>query len=462
MTKPEPPPAAAPRVAFVSLGCAKNLVDTEVMLGRLDRAGAVLVRDPGEADVVVVNTCGFIEAAREESVRAILEAAELKAAGRIRRLVVAGCLVQRYPGEMRESLPEVDAWIGLDELSSVADRVAPAPPRPGAAATAVSGGGPLAPSTYLYDHRTPRRLATPPWTAFVKVAEGCDHACAFCAIPSIRGRFRSRPVADVVAEASRLAATGVREINLVSQDTSGYGRDLGGGRLLPELLEALDGVPGLRWVRALYLHPGAVDRRLVETMARLPRVVPYVDVPLQHAHPATLRRMGRGGSAASHLALLERVRGAMPSVAIRTTFLVGFPGETEAEFEALLGFVEAARLDQVGVFSYSHEEGTRAFEAADDVPVERKEERRARLMEAQQRIALRALESRVGRVVEVLVEGAHPETDRLLVGRTALQAPDVDGQVLLNDGAAPPGAFARVEITGTAGYDLVGRILDAS
>ena len=460
MTKPAPPPAASVRVAFLSLGCAKNLVDTEVMLGHLDRAGAVLVREPAGADVVVVNTCGFIEAAREESVRTILEAAELKASGAIRRLVVAGCLVQRYAAELRESLPEVDAWIGLDELSSVPARVGIGPgPRETAAPAA---GGPPAPSSYLLDHETPRRLATPPWTAFVKVAEGCDHVCAFCAIPAIRGRFRSRPVADVVAEVSRLAAGGVREIHLVSQDTSRYGRDLAGERLLAPLLEALDGVEALRWIRVLYLHPSAVGEDLLDAMARLPRVVPYLDVPLQHAHPATLRRMGRGGSAETHLALLARARRAIPGAAIRTAFLVGFPGETETEFEELLRFVEAAGIDHAGVFAYSHEEGTPAFSAADDVPVEVKEERRARLLEAQQRIAFRALERQVGRRVEVLVEGAHPETEHLLVGRTALQAPDVDGQVLLNDGAARPGEFARVEITGTAGYDLVGRILGAS
>jgi ribosomal protein S12 methylthiotransferase len=459
VTRIPPPPAKRVRVGFLSLGCAKNLVDTEVMLGHLDRAGAALVQDPEEADVLVVNTCGFIEAAREESIRTILETAELKASGRLKRLVVAGCLVQRYPNEMRANLPEVDAWIGLDELASVVSEVGLEAGERDAAASPGPGVARPGPSAWIYDHATPRRLSTPPWTAFVKVAEGCDHACAFCAIPSFRGRFRSRSVEDIATEASRLAGSGVREINLISQDTSDYGRDLGLRDGLVRLLEALDGIPDLRWIRAHYLYPNSVSPALVEAMARLARVVKYVDLPLQHSHRDVLGRMRRGGSAASHLALLSRFRDAMPEVALRTTMIVGFPGETEGEFSDLLRFVEEARFDHLGVFSYSHEEGTHAFSLSDDVPEEIKEERRERLMEAQQRVAFGRLERHVGRTVEVLVEGAHPETEHLLVGRTSGQASDVDGQVILNDGWASPGTFARVEITGRAGYDLVGRIL---
>jgi ribosomal protein S12 methylthiotransferase len=455
--KPPVPAGEAPiRVGFVSLGCAKNLVDTEVMLGHLDRAGAAFVRDPAEADVLVVNTCGFIEAAREESIRAILEAAGHKTTGRLKRLVVAGCLVQRYPGEMQANLPEVDEWIGLDELPRVVEAVALA--RRGAHAPP----GAVAVSTYLYDHSTPRRLATPPWTAFVKIAEGCDHTCSFCAIPSFRGKFRSRPVEDVFMEAVALARSGVREISLISQDTSDYGRDLGIRDGLVPLLERLDAVPDLRWIRVHYLYPNSVTDRLVEAMARLPKVVEYVDLPLQHAHPAMLRRMRRGGSAEGHLSLLSRFRAAMPQVALRTTFIVGFPGETEEEFRSLLDFVAEARFDHLGVFEYSHEDGTSAFGLEDDVPPEVKEDRRERLMALQQGIVFGRNEGRLGEEVELLVEGAHGETEHLLVGRTRGQALDVDGQVLVNDGVAPAGSFATVEITDTAGYDLVGRIVGAA
>jgi ribosomal protein S12 methylthiotransferase len=332
------------------------------------------------------------------------------------------------------------------------------------------------PSRYLYTSRTPRRRATPAWTAFVKIAEGCDHTCSFCAIPSFRGAFRSRPIDDVVAEAEALARGGVREINLIAQDSSHYGRDRGLHEGLPDLLDRLDRVEPLRWIRVHYLYPNTVTDRLIETMASRPRIAPYVDMPLQHAHPATLRRMRRGGSAASHLALLERFRRSMPEAALRSTFIVGFPGETEDEFSALLEFVAAARFDHLGVFTYSHEASTAAQALADDVPEEIKEDRRERLMELQQSIAFDAVRDRVGSTSEVLVEGAHPDSDDLLVGRMATQAPDVDGQVLINDGFvldaeagdvrlaahARPGSFARVEFTDTAGYDLVGRILGAA
>ena len=443
------------RVGVVSLGCSKNLVDTEVMLGHLDADGATFVTEPGEADVLLVNTCAFIGEAREESVRAILDAAELKRTGKLKRLVVAGCMVQRYRDELRESLPEVDAFLGLDELHQVTTAVrsdlplftAKAPPA----------------ATYLYGAETPRRLSTPPWSAYVKIAEGCDHTCAFCAIPAFRGTFRSRTPDSVAAEAQRLAGAGVREINLIAQDSSHYGRDRGDREGLPGLLRRLDAVPELRWIRVHYLYPNTVTPELIDTMAALPRVVDYVDLPLQHAHPAVLSRMRRGGSAESHLRLLTRFRAAMPGGAMRTTLIVGFPGESEAEFEGLLRFVQEARFDHLGVFAYSHEEGTGAHTLADDVPDALKQERRARLLTAQQEIVAERLAARVGDTAEVLVEGAHPETEHLLVGRLSTQAPDVDGAVLLNDGPPlPPGTFARVELTEVAGYDLVGRILHAS
>lgn len=462
------------KVGMVSLGCAKNLVDSEVMLGHLDRAGCEFVQDPAEAELIVVNTCAFIEPAREESVRTILEAARLKETGRLRRLIVAGCMVQRYPEELRRELPEVDAFVGLDELERIVecgeltatvrsdlpllraqDGIEATGPGAAVAPTAVAA---WSPATYLYDDRTPRRLATPPWTAYLKIAEGCDHTCAFCAIPAFRGRFRSRQPDSVVREATSLAAAGVRELNLIAQDSSHYGRDLGLGDGLPRLLERLDAVPGLHWIRLHYLYPNTVTEDLIDTMARLPRVVPYVDIPLQHSHPAVLARMRRGGSAESHLRLLRRFREAMPDAALRSTLIVGFPGEIEEEFEHLLEFVGAAELDHLGVFSYSHEERTFAVELRDDVDGSIKQQRLERLMQHQQRLTFDRLQRWVGRRAEVLVEGAHPETEHLLVGRLAGQAQDVDGQVLINDGFADPGSFVSVELTGTAGYDLVGRV----
>jgi ribosomal protein S12 methylthiotransferase len=481
------------KVGVISLGCSKNLVDTEVMLGHLDGAGCEFVQEPAQADVLVINTCGFIEAAREESVRAILDAARLKKSGAVKRVVVAGCMVQRYRDElMRELASDVDAFVGLDELASI---VGAAGIGSGSAAvrsdvpllrvdssqlTAKSEGAlraeVISPSKFLYTARTPRRLATPPWTAFVKIAEGCDHTCSFCAIPAFRGSFRSRPAEDIVAEAESLAGRGVREINLIAQDSSHYGRDRGDGAGLAGLLGRLDAVDGLRWIRVHYLYPNTVTDELIEAMARATRVVKYVDMPLQHAHRDTLRRMRRGGSTESHLALLDRFRAAMPGCAMRSTFIVGFPGETEEEFAELLRFVEAARFEHLGVFTYSHEDSTSAFAENDDVPEPLKRERRDRLMELQQRVAFDGALRRVGSTEEVLVEGAHADTDGLLGRRMATQAPDVDGSVLINDGFvqdeaagdprlvahARPGSFARVEITETAGYDLVGRIVGAA
>ena len=460
------------KVGVISLGCSKNLVDTEVMLGHLDRAGCEFVQDAAEADVLIVNTCGFIDAAREESIQTILDAARLKTTGRLKRLVVAGCMVQRYRDELtRELEGDVDAFVGLDELDAIVEATQAARPVPVAARSdlPILGQPARQPpqaegrlSRYLYDATTPRKLATPPWTAFVKIAEGCDHTCAFCAIPSFRGAFRSRPTDDVVAEAEALARRGVKEINLIAQDSSHFGRDRGDAAGLAGLLKRLDGVTDLRWLRVHYLYPNTVTDRLIETMARCARVVKYVDMPLQHADPGMLKRMRRGGSSESHLELLGRFRAAMPDAAMRSTFIVGFPGETEREFETLLTFVREARFDHLGVFTYSHEDGTSATAVADDVPEELKTERRERLMTVQQGIAFEKNRTRLGTIVEVLVEGAHPETEHLLVGRASTQAPDVDGQVLLNDGHADPGTFARVLLTETAGYDLVGGILGAA
>jgi len=446
------------KLGLISLGCAKNLVDSEVMLGHLAGEGWEFVRDPAEADVVLVNTCSFIGPAREESIQTILEAAELKKRGKLKRLVVAGCMVQRYRDELAEQLPEVDAFIGLDELHRVTEVADPAPASD--ALPVVGGGTGWHASRYLYDDAAPRKLATPDWTAYLKIAEGCDHTCSFCAIPGFRGSFRSRDPESVVREATELAARGVREINLIAQDSSHYGRDIGMRDGLAQLLGNLDAVEALRWIRVHYLYPNTVTDSLIEAMAKAERVLDYVDIPLQHGHPEMLKRMRRGGSADSHLALLDRFRAAMPHVVLRSTFIVGFPGETEEEFDALCDFVRRVRFDHLGVFSYSHEEGTSAHALDDDVPEQLKQERLDRLMTLQQEIAFENNRARIGRRVEVLVEGAHPETEHLLVGRTRGQAPDVDGQVLINDGSAVPGEFVSVELTAMAGYDLVGAIVD--
>ncbi len=446
----------AVRVGIISLGCAKNLVDTEIMLGHLDRHGCEYVLEPGEADVIVINTCGFIGPAREESIETILETAELKKTGRLRRLVVAGCMVQRYREQLQANLPEVDAFIGLDELPKVIESTGLGSP------TESETPIPTGPSRSLYDHLAPRHLATPSWTAYLKIAEGCDHTCSFCAIPSFRGAFRSRTEDDLVAEAERLAQAGVRELNLIAQDTSHYGRDRGETDGLPRLLRALNDVEQLHWIRVHYLYPNTVTGGLIDAMAELPKVVDYVDMPLQHADAAVLSRMLRGGSAESHLKLLQRFRNRMADPAMRTTLIVGFPGETDAEFDHLMDFVREVRFDHVGVFTYSHEEDTSAHRLKDDVPQDLMDERRAAVMELQAGIVNDRNRDRVGRTVEVLVEGEHPETEFLLTGRTAGQSQDVDGQVLINDGMGEPGSFVQVELTDAAGYDLVGRIVSGT
>jgi len=454
-------PGNRTRVGVVSLGCAKNLVDTEVMLGHLDKAGCRFVEDAAEAELIVVNTCSFIGPAREESIRTILEAAELKTSGNLKRLVVAGCMVQRYAGELRESLPEVDAFVGLDELDRIAERggLADAPEAAVPDSALLQIGEP---ARFLYDDRTPRHRATPSWSAFLKIAEGCDHTCSFCAIPAFRGAFRSRQPDSVVREAAKMASQGVAEINLIAQDSSHYGRDLEMREGLSELLKRLDSVEGLRWIRLHYLYPNTVTDTLIETMARLPRVVNYVDIPLQHAHPETLRRMRRGGDAERHLELLARFRRGMPDASLRSTFIVGFPGESDEEFAALLAFVREVRFDHLGVFRYSHEEQTTAHDLDDDVPETIKQQRHDELMAVQQQIVFERNASWIGREVEALIEGPHPETEHLLVARHCGQAAEVDGQILIQDGFAPPGSFVDVELTETAGYDLVGRILDGA
>ena len=463
------------RVGFVSLGCPKNLVDSEVMMGRLAGEGFQLTARPDEADVLVVNTCSFIDSARQESVETILEMAEHKRNGACKRLVVAGCLVQRYAGELAAELPEVDAFIGLDELDRIVDAVrgqvqreswrAGAVSLPEASRPEAARGAdalPLLPSgrsRYLYDAATPRRLAGPAWSSYLKISEGCDNPCTFCAIPSFRGRYRSRPLDDIAREAGRLAAAGVRELNLIAQDSTFYGRDLGFDDGPARLLRTLDAVDGLRWIRLFYLYPNRVTPSLLEALAGCARVVKYVDIPLQSGSRSVLARMKRGGGRSELLGLLARMRSAVPGLAIRTTFIVGFPGETETEFQETLRFLHEAEFDHAGAFAYSHEEGTEAFALADDVPAEVKQERQERLLEAQEAISLRRNREKVGGVFDALCEGVHPETEHLLAGRLSTQAPDIDGSVLISDGQAVPGEFVSVRILEAHPFDLVAEIV---
>lgn len=435
------------RVAMVQLGCPKNLVDGEWMLGQAREAGHEVTSDP-DAEVVIVNTCGFIDAAKEESVNAILEVAERKRAGAVKRLIVAGCLVQRYKDDLRKSIPEIDGFIPLSSAGAVAELLA----HPDLAV-------PVKEDVALYDGLSPRILSTPPFMAYVKIAEGCDNPCSFCPIPTFRGRLHSRPMDDLVGEVRGLSARGVKEVLLVAQDSTDYGNDLGLKDGLAKLLHRLQAETEVPWIRLLYAYPNHLGESVLEAMGSCSRVVPYLDLPLQHAHPDILRSMRRGGSGEAYLRLLEKARSLVSGLAVRSTFIVGYPGEKREHFEELLDFIEAARLDHVGAFTYSREEGTAAHALGDPVDRRTKVRRQERLLETQQAISWEKNRARVGQTLEVLVEGVSDETEHLLQGRLATQAPDIDGAVLINDGFAAPGTFARVKVTEAHPYDLVGEIL---
>jgi len=438
------------RVGMISLGCAKNLVDGEVMLGHLQRAGVWITADGSAADVVVVNTCGFIDDAKRESIEAILEVAEGKRKGRVRRLVVAGCMAQAYARELAAEIPEIDVFVGLDELERVVE----------AARGELAGHVPdQRGAMRLYDHQHPRLLSTSGF-AYLKVAEGCDNPCSFCHIPAMRGRFRSRPPEDLVAEARRLDGDGVRELILIAQDTTRYGEDLGMGRGgLRRLVEQLLDETSLPWIRFLYAYPATLDEGLLELMARDPRFLAYLDIPLQHSSRRVLEAMKRGGSGRSYLDLIARARALVPSIALRTTMIVGFPGEGEREFDELLEFVERARFDHLGVFSYSWQEENPGAELGDPVPDEVKADRRDRLLAAQQAISLERNRALVGTTLPALVAGRLPEMELLTEGRLQRQAPEIDGRLLINDGTAPAGSLVEVAITDAHPYDVVGRLV---
>ncbi|MCZ6651002.1 MAG: 30S ribosomal protein S12 methylthiotransferase RimO [Acidobacteria bacterium] len=449
------------KVGMVSLGCPKNTVDSEVMLGHLGQAGATLTRNADEADVVVINTCGFIDAAKEESVDTILAAVRRKEEGLCRRVVVTGCMVQRYEEELRREIPEIDAFVDLDGLGEIARAVGMEEGAANSTAAVPLPAAPtgLHPATYLYDAATPRTLSGPSWSAYLKIAEGCDNTCSFCAIPRFRGAFRSRPLDDIVREARNLAAAGIVELNLIAQDSTAYGGDLGLREGPTRLVEALADIQELKWVRLFYVYPNKVDDSLLHAMGERSNIAAYIDIPLQHAARSVLARMRRGGSASGHLRLLERIRRFIPGVAIRSTVIVGFPGETETEFQEVLTFIREARFDHLGAFTYSHEDHTTAAALDDDVPAQMKEDRRGLVMAEQEAIASARNGDRVGSRLTVLCEGTCLETEYLLQGRLEGQAPEVDGRVLIQEGIAKAGQFVQVEITEAHPYDLVGRVV---
>jgi ribosomal protein S12 methylthiotransferase len=461
------------KIGLVSLGCPKNLVDSEVMLGLAREAGHELTPTASEADVLIVNTCAFIDSAKKESIDTILEMARHKQEGSCRRLVVTGCLAERYRDELRADIPEIDVVLGTGDVPDIvsaldgrADRGTVAPLRffpsqdlPRSQALE----GPRPRPSYIYDAETPRLLTTPRHYAYVKIAEGCDYKCAFCIIPTLRGPYRSRPAEAIVREVRTLVARGVREILLISQDTTFFGIDQNERGALPRLLCDLDAIEGLEWIRLLYLYPTTIDDGTLDAMASCDKVCKYIDLPLQHASDPVLRRMKRPGTRKKYDTLLERIQTRVPGVALRTTFIVGFPGERESDVAELCDFVSAHPFDHVGVFTYSHEEGTSAFGLPDDVPPSDKRRRRTRVMHLQQRLIRRRLRDRIGTRTRVMIDGPSGEHDLVIKARLPTQAPDIDGVVYLTD-CDPEGYrggdLVDVEIVGASDYDLVARPAD--
>jgi ribosomal protein S12 methylthiotransferase len=442
------------KIGFVSLGCPKNLVDSEIMMGQLVANGHELTPQPGEADVIVVNTCSFIDPAKQESVDTILEMAEYKKTGKAQRLLVAGCLVERYRTDIQKTIPEVDAVLGTNELEKITALCEGLTPRE------------LPSEPYLYHDLTARVFTTPRHSAYIKIAEGCDHPCSFCVIPQFRGAFRSRRLESVINEATRIFAMGGREINLIGQDTTCYGEDLGMKNGLADLLVRLAEIPTElpKWIRFLYAYPNKITQRLLDTIATHDALVKYIDMPLQHASAQVLKRMKRGANADIFLKLLERIRTTIPGVAIRTSMIVGFPGETEESFEELCQFVQAAQFDRLGVFSYSDEETSQSYHLDAKVDKSTIYRRKRKLMALQRRISRGRNRQLVGCEFPILIEGPSQETELLWEARLATQAPEIDGVCLINDfgpGAARPGEMRRLRITEAHDYDLVGELVDA-
>ncbi|PYI50449.1 30S ribosomal protein S12 methylthiotransferase RimO [Paenibacillus flagellatus] len=435
------------KVKVVTLGCEKNLVDSEIMSGLIHERGYSLVDDKEEATVIIVNTCGFIDAAKEESVNTILDLADLKETASLKALIVSGCLTQRYKKELMNEMPEIDGIVGTGDFDKINDIID----------QALAGRKPILVGNpaFNYEKALPRRMTTPRYTAYVKIAEGCDNACTFCSIPIMRGKFRSRSIESIVAEASQLAAQGVREISLIAQDSTNYGTDLYEGFKLPELLNRVSEVPGIEWVRLHYAYPGFFTDELIETIATNPKVCKYIDMPLQHSEDAILKRMRRPGRQRDARELIAKIRARIPGVALRTSLIVGFPGETEQDFANLCEFVKEMRFDRLGVFTYSKEEDTPASRLPDQVPDDVKEFRATTLMEIQREISRDANGKRIGEELDVLIERYDGRND-VYVGRTQYDAPDVDGEVFVTKCSAGIGELQKVRITHSFEFDLSG------
>jgi len=447
------------KVGFVSLGCPKNLVDSEVMMGQLKAAGYEITNTEDDADILVVNTCGFIESAKQESIGAILDATRLKSEGKTQRVVVAGCLVERYRDDLIKELPEVDAFIGTNQINDI---LKAADEKVDAREFSFSPIGNKT-ATYLYDFDTPRHRATESHTAFIKIAEGCDRPCAFCSIPAMRGSFRSRRFGSILKEAEDLAKQGVKEVVLIAQDSSRFGEDLGEIDALSKLIRALGEIKDLEWIRVMYAYPTHISDAFLAAIAETPKAVKYLDMPLQHGSRNVLKLMKRGGNRESLEKLIRRVREKVPNITIRTTFITGFPGETESDFEELMTFVRNCEFDNVGVFTYSDEEGTAAFDLPNKVDAKTAKQRRARLMKEQAKISKRKNQQKIGKEFRVLFEGLSQESDLLFQGRLEGQAQEIDGYILINDmpeNLEPRvGEFYNVRISEAHNYDLIGEII---
>ncbi len=439
------------KIGVVSLGCPKNTVDTEYVLGDLTASGYAITPRYEEAEVLIVNTCGFIESATRESIDAILEMAQFKTEGRCRQLIVTGCLSERYREDLLKEIPEIDALLGVHQYPQLKEIIRQST----SAGPGSNGGSHLDLPAAYFESYANRVLTTPGYSAYLKIAEGCSNRCSFCIIPKMRGRFRSQPIESILREARGLAAQGVKEFNLISQDTTMYGLDLGMKHGLVQLLQALSREDGVEWIRLFYCYPTFIDPVLIDCIATEEKVLNYIDVPLQHSHDAMLKKMKRQETEKQVRGMIDAIRDKIPDVALRTTFITGFPGETGAHFQHTARFLEEIEFDHVGVFTYSHEEGTTAFEYRDDVPAEEKEARKAALMAIQKDISLKKNRARVGEVHPVLVEGADPDEGYLVTGRLRSQAPEIDGQVIVEASDVQPGEIVPMRITGAMDYDLV-------
>jgi len=438
------------KVSLVSLGCPKNLVDAEIMLGHLPHDRFEIITDEAQADIIIVNTCSFIKEAREESVETILEVADHKKTGKCRLLVVSGCLPQRYQEELAKELPEVDLFLGPGDITRIVELL----DHPGEKPTG------FALPDYLYDHTTPRVKSSPYYTTYVKIADGCDNCCSYCVIPSLRGPLRSRSIDSVVTEVKRLVAEGVKEVNLIAQDITAFGHDRGDGSTLEGLLRQLVQIEGLNWLRLLYAYPDGISDELLDLIATEEKICKYLDIPLQHVDDTILGMMNRRVDHAAIRTLLERIRSRIPEMTLRTSFIVGFPGETEEQFGQLLAFVQEGHFERVGVFRYSREEGTPAATLAAQVPERIKKSRLQKLMKAQARVSFNKNRALIGHIEPVLVEGVSEESELLLRGRSVRQAPDIDGLVYITAGQAEIGAIVPLRITDSSEYDLIGEIVE--